>query len=211
MKLLMSIMAFSTLPAVAWAQSGDQCAPGSYVEFQDGAGVREGYVLEQRAQDGACLLEIDGLLYRTTEWIAGSSIAGNRDSVVTAAPETVATPSAGCLPGQSVDIEWQGSWYAGMVVDGPRPDGTCYITYDGYDSSWDEWVTPDRLRLVGGALQSAQVCSPGRSVRIEWRGQWYDGWVLEGPQSDGRCYITYDGYDSSWDEWVTPDRLLPVY
>ncbi|MCB9948618.1 MAG: hypothetical protein H6842_12490 [Rhodospirillaceae bacterium] len=113
-----------------------------------------------------------------------------------------------CVAGQPVEVFWGSEWWPGHVIEGPRPDSTCYITYDGYDSSWDEWVTPDRLRRVG-SLPPGGLCTVGAVVQIEWNGSWYPGRVLEGPQADGTCYITYDGYDSGWDEWVAPSRLRP--
>lgn len=117
-----------------------------------------------------------------------------------------------CRPGQPVEVEWQSQWWAGHVLDGPMPDGSCYITYDGWHSSWDEWVTPYRLRAAGssGFASGSGLCMPGWPVRIEWQGQWWAGHVLQGPAGDGTCYISYDGYDANWDEWVTPDRLAPA-
>lgn len=47
--------------------------------------------------------------------------------------------------GQAVWIQWNGSWYAGSVLR-VDPDGTALVRYDGYSDSFDESVTPDRLR-----------------------------------------------------------------
>lgn len=46
--------------------------------------------------------------------------------------------------GDAVSVEWRGKWYPCHVlrVDGAR----FFIHYDGYDSSWDEWVTEARIR-----------------------------------------------------------------
>ncbi|MFW9257753.1 hypothetical protein [Nostoc sp. CALU 546] len=71
-----------------------------------------------------------------------------------------------------------------------------YITYEGYDSSWNEWVGAGRFRASFEA---------GDAVRILWKGKWYQGQVLE--VSNDLYKITYDGYDSSWDEWVEPSRV----
>ena len=119
-------------------------------------------------------------------------------------------PKPTCVAGQPVEILWQGDWYRGRVLEGPRPDGSCYITYDGYASSWDEWVTADRLRRIEDVRPSSRLCIPGAPVEVEWGASWYPSHVLEGPRPDGSCYITYDGYASSWDEWVEPSRLRPV-
>lgn len=52
---------------------------------------------------------------------------------------------------------------------------------------------------------SANAQQVGDKVQIEWSGSWYDGEILK---VDGdEYYITYDGWDDSWDEWVTIDRL----
>lgn len=46
--------------------------------------------------------------------------------------------------GDAVSIQWSASWWPGQVlaVDGERYQ----VRYDGYDASWDEWVTAARLR-----------------------------------------------------------------
>ena len=114
-----------------------------------------------------------------------------------------------CYAGNIVEVEWNGQWYQAEVLDVARPDGTCPITYVGYDSSWDEAVPSARLREIAstGEAPKANLCAPGAAVDVEWQGSWYEGRVLEGPRPDGMCYITYVGWSSSWDEWVTPDRL----
>ncbi len=52
--------------------------------------------------------------------------------------------------GSLVEVEWQGTWYDARVleVDGNR----YYITYIGYDSSWDEWVGASRIRAPSSQL-----------------------------------------------------------
>ena len=42
-------------------------------------------------------------------------------------------------------------------------------------------------------------------VEVQWNGDWYDAQVLEVEGS--QYYITYLGYDSSWDEWVDSSRI----
>lgn len=45
----------------------------------------------------------------------------------------------------------------------------------------------------------------GKEVLVEYNGAWYPAVILE--QKDGKCLIHYLDYDSSWDEWVTKDRM----
>ncbi len=49
--------------------------------------------------------------------------------------------------GTKVEILWSGSWYKGSVID--VKEKQYKITYEGWSSSWDEWVGKDRLRLPG--------------------------------------------------------------
>jgi hypothetical protein len=110
---------------------------------------------------------------------------------------SVAVPNAiagVCSVGQRGEVLWRGSWYPARVLN--VNGNQCYITYESYDSSWDEWVEPQRFRVSFQA---------GDAVRILWQGQWYPGRVLE--IRNGAYHITYDGYDSSWNEWVEPARL----
>ncbi|MBD6617320.1 RNA-binding protein [Komarekiella sp. 'clone 1'] len=99
-----------------------------------------------------------------------------------------------CSVGQKAEVLWKGRWYPATVLN--VDVNKCYITYDGYDSSWNEWVETARFRAS---------FKKGDSVRILWRGKWYQGRVLE--VSKKLYKITYDGYDSSWDEWVEPARV----
>ena len=62
---------------------------------------------------------------------------------------TIAAGAAvACPTGKPVEIEWNGAQYAGLVLEGPNAAGQCYITYEGWDASWNEWVAPDRLRAA---------------------------------------------------------------
>jgi hypothetical protein len=43
------------------------------------------------------------------------------------------------------------------------------------------------------------------SVLVEWKGKWYPAKVLK--TEGGRSFIHYEGFESSWDEWVTSSRI----
>ncbi len=47
--------------------------------------------------------------------------------------------------------------------------------------------------------------SAGQKVQVEWNGSWFDASILA--VNGDQYHITYDGYDSSWDEWVGTDRI----
>ncbi len=43
------------------------------------------------------------------------------------------------------------------------------------------------------------------AVQVEWKGKWYPAKILK--QENGKFFIHYEGFDSSWDEWVTESRI----
>lgn len=51
--------------------------------------------------------------------------------------------------GQTVQIEWEGKWYPGKIVD--AKNGKYFISYDGYKDSYNEWVDAARLRKGSAA------------------------------------------------------------
>ena len=53
------------------------------------------------------------------------------------------------------------------------------------------------------------VISVGEQVKVEWNGSWWDANVLDEDHT-GKYLITYIGFDSSWDEWVTDERIQKI-
>lgn len=106
-----------------------------------------------------------------------------------------------CYVGQKLQILWQGKYYPATALRVSNDRRQCYITYDGYDNSWDEWVGSDRIQ------GKSALCYVGQKVQVYWKGNYYRATVLDVSAGRNRCYITYDGYDNSWDEWVGRNRL----
>ena len=50
--------------------------------------------------------------------------------------------------------------------------------------------------------------SVGEQIKVEWEGQWWDATILESNGDDH--LIHYAGFDSSWDEWVGPERIQKI-
>lgn len=48
----------------------------------------------------------------------------------------------------------------------------------------------------------------GGRVDVQWSGGWYKAQILQ--QQAGRYLVRYDGYGSTWDEWVEPARIRPL-
>jgi hypothetical protein len=97
-----------------------------------------------------------------------------------------------------VQVEWKGGWYPARVL---KVEGDKYlIHYDGYQAAYDEWVTAARMKAL-----SVPEYKVGDSIKVNWKGSWYPATILKA--NDGRYLIHYTGYESSWDEWVGPNRI----
>jgi len=107
------------------------------------------------------------------EWVTSSRIVG--------------TLKEGHTPAM---VEWQKAWWPAVVLKTEKDKHR--IHYVGYDSSWDEWVGPDRIRFP-------------KPAQVEWGGKWWPAIVqkIEGE----KFFIHYINYDNSWDEWVGKDRI----
>ncbi len=94
--------------------------------------------------------------------------------------------------GASVKVEWDKKWYDATIT---KADGDFYyITYAGYDKSYDEWVLYDRIRT--GSEPKVQVL---------WEGQYYSADLLE--KNGAQSYVHYDTYDYTWDEWTDSKNI----
>ena len=81
--------------------------------------------------------------------------------ILAAADGAPAQETGLCVPGASVGVLYGGDYYAATALEGPAPDGTCLVTYEGYPSTWDEWVSPARLRVqAAGDLRGAVQETP---------------------------------------------------
>ena len=129
---------------------------------------------------------------------------------------SLAKMALACAPGDRAQVYWKGSWWPAQVVK--AKGSKCYVHYDGYDKSWDEWVGPARIRITGPAVPSTSTAlapvpavpitgtyAVGEPVLVFWKESWWPAQVIE--VGNNRWRIHYDNYDTSWDEWVGPDRI----
>ncbi len=81
-----------------------------------------------------------------------------------------------CLPlfaqkiNEKVQIESKGAWYDGKILKVNAEEGTYFITYDGWDESWNEWVTSDRIRGYGKEAAKSPLTKfkVGDKVEVEY-------------------------------------------
>lgn len=131
--------------------------------------------------------------------------------IIKAAPAG-STDNSSIKVNDKVQVEWGKKWWAAEVLK--VENGKYFIHYTGWEARWDEWVTSERIRSTAVAFNPAKpVNAPtkdgafkvGDKVKVEWGNQW---WAAEVQQvGDGKYFIHYTGWDNSWDEWVTSERI----
>jgi len=97
--------------------------------------------------------------------------------------------------GGPIEVSWGNAWHAAEILD-VRGD-SFLIGYTGWSSTFDEWVGADRIRHTPSAYNPR--------VQIFWGSSWYPGVITK--RSGGRYLVSYDGWSSSFDEWVDDSRL----
>jgi hypothetical protein len=100
-------------------------------------------------------------------------------------------------PGAQLDVVWGKETYEAKVLK--VEDGFHFITYPGWPATWDEWVTDARIVGPHGAAKTQ------RRVSVLWHGTWWAAVLLR--EEGGTYCIHYAGYEDSWDECVTRDRI----
>lgn len=140
--------------------------------------------------------------------LGGTALPGAGASVDAEGPGDA---TAAYAAGEAVEVYWGSSWWPGTIKT-VHGGGSYRIGYDGWASSWDEDVTPRRLRrrpaivVTPGALgDPGATYRAGDAVDIHWGKSWWPGRVLE--VREAGYHITYDGWASSWDETVDASRL----
>jgi hypothetical protein len=85
----------------------------------------------------------------------------------TPTPTPASTPTDGtpataglCVKGRAVSVLQAGEWHPAKVLDGPDGMGTCLVSYDGFGSNWDEWVSAKRMRAGTGSEASTTTSQP---------------------------------------------------
>ncbi len=91
-----------------------------------------------------------------------------------------------------------GKWYKASILS--ARDGKYFVTWPGWDSSSNSWLTPENLRPAGH-----KMLADGTMVEIEWGKKWYAGKVLRSEL--GLFLVHYEGYTAADNEWVPFERV----
>lgn len=114
----------------------------------------------------------------------------------------LSTPNKSRSPrqGDRVEVDWKGKWYRAQITESNA--NQFKVHYVGYDASWDEWVTFDRIRPF-----EPKHLDRGTEIEVRWNrdGKWYPATVQRSWY--GLTFIHYEGFSSEWDEWVNGDSI----
>ncbi|TAN46842.1 MAG: hypothetical protein EPN21_19350 [Methylococcaceae bacterium] len=89
--------------------------------------------------------------------------------------------------------------------------GSYRLIWDAQKGMWDfrsiKSAAPARAPATRGGTASSPALPYrlGDSVLVWWKTQWYSATVIQ--LGGSQVKIHYDGYDNSWDEWVTGNRI----
>jgi len=152
----------------------------------DGDGlITLGEVAEGVQEDMSFAEEQQAAFITTERSLAGTALA--------AAPQ-----KANSEISRRVEVRSEGDWYKARIIDARA--GRFRVHYYGWEDSDDEWVLPRQIRK-----SKTDQYGAGAIVEVNWHGQWYSAKVLKVDREDH--LIHYVGYDDSWDEWVSPERI----
>lgn len=115
----------------------------------------------------------------------------------------VASSSFAQNVGEKVQIDHNGTWYEGKIEKINAADGTYYVSYDGWDASWNEWVTKDKLK--GFAVKAPLTkFSVGDHVEVEYGMVPEPATIIE--VGENKYHIKYDKTVFG-DKWVTEGQI----
>ncbi|MET0261989.1 MAG: agenet domain-containing protein [Rariglobus sp.] len=115
---------------------------------------------------------------------------------------SVSAAFAAWKEGDRVEALSYSTWYPAKIIE--VDSARWKVSYDGYTSSSDEWLTAEKIRELPKAPWKT-----GDRIEAFSGGKWYPGKIVESEVAKWK--VTYDGYGSNWDEWLKFDRIrLPA-
>ena len=107
---------------------------------------------------------------------------------------------------EKVQVQHNGTWYAATILKINADDGTYFITYDGWDAAWDEWVTKDKIKDYATDAPAAPLTKfkVGDKVEVEYGMIPEPATVVE--VGENKYHIKYDKTGFG-DKWVTEKQI----
>jgi len=96
--------------------------------------------------------------------------------------------------GDHGDWRWGSSSYKVTLLADPVAIGAAYIHWEGFDSTWDSWVSEESVKLTGPKQEGVTGVTP-------WQGKDYPCTVMKFDTKEF-VKVHYDEYSDVWDEMV---------
>lgn len=109
---------------------------------------------------------------------------------------------------ERVEVFWGTKYYPARLLAKNGMQAKIRWISIGFDTpDHDQWVDGTKMRYLDrGTLSTLQALASGSKVEVLWKEKYYPATILQAALS-GQYLIHYDGYESSWDEWVATDRI----
>lgn len=112
-----------------------------------------------------------------------------------------------------VEAKYGTKWYKAKLMEEKDRQARVRWVQIGYDTAdSDEWCDFNKVREIGGAPLNGLAPATARSefqigdtCEVLWKNEFWPAKVLK--RRDNEYFVHYDGYDSSWDEWVSLSRM----
>lgn len=96
----------------------------------------------------------------------------------------------------------EGKWYRSEVLD--EKEGRYKVHYNGWDSKWDEWVEPAKLKRL--EQKSLDIKS---NYEVQREKEWLPAVLTD--QLEGYFYFAHYLHEAGeMDEWITAERARPA-
>lgn len=102
--------------------------------------------------------------------------------------------------GDKLEGEENGKWYQVTILK--VEDGKYFIKWDNYSDTYNQWIEGDKLRKRTVVTDNYNVGDKLEGIDL---GVWYPVTILE--IKDGKYKIHWDGYNDSYDVWVSASQL----
>lgn len=93
----------------------------------------------------------------------------------------------------------------------PRPgrEPWYFVFAEGANTKSEIRCVAKEMKRAAAVPTFAEMCRPGAKLEAAWGIDWKEATVLAAPNAQGRCRVSFDGYDRMWDSTVSAGALRP--
>lgn len=114
-----------------------------------------------------------------------------------------------------VKVKWSNQWYDAEIIDVKA--NQYKIHYDGYGSTWDEWVTTDRIQSTtntnkqnpASSVSAGGKYAVGDKIEAWSAGVWYPASVVAIGSDNYKGYykVHFTNYSDASDQWLNASSV----